>query len=146
MKMASRFMRRVAVRFDDVDYARILYLPRQIHYLLIVLEQYIVEELGLPIKEMFDEQHLSMPTVNINVDFKRPLQFGEVAEISLWVERIGDTSITFAYEAANAATQELTCTARHTVVMVDDRNMRPLTVPQDYRRALSPFLAETPSR
>jgi YbgC/YbaW family acyl-CoA thioester hydrolase len=140
--MTKRFTRKVTVRFDDVDYARILYFPRQIHFLLIVLEQFFVEELRLPIKAMFDEQHLSMPTVNIQADFKTPLQFGDEAEITMWVERIGNTSITFTYEAVNAATKEPTCTARHTVVMVDDRTMQPLTVPADYRRALQPYLTD----
>ncbi len=140
--MAEAYHTRIPIRLDDVDYARVLYYPRQVHLFVVALEDFFRDALKLPWAQvMFAQENLCMPTVNINVSYQRPLRFGQVADIAIRVRRIGHTSVKFAYVVTEASGGEATCTAEQTVVFVDNDTWAPVRVPDNYRRALAPYVA-----
>ncbi|MHC4064726.1 MAG: acyl-CoA thioesterase [Planctomycetota bacterium] len=140
--MRRRFTQRIPIRFDDVDYAQVLYYPRQVHYFVVALEHFFADALDLPWKRMFEQERLAMPTVHLEVTYRRPLGYGEQADVSVWVEELGHRRVVFAYEVVNAQSGELTCQARQTVVFVTCPAWQAVPVPEVYRSALAPYIAE----
>jgi hypothetical protein len=63
-----------------------------------------------------------MPTVNLQVSYRRPLRFGDEAEISVRVWRVGAREAVFDYEMRRATSGELTAECTHTVAFIDVEN------------------------
>lgn len=134
--MPGPFRHRFRVKFDNVDYARVLYFPRQIDIYIEALEAFCMEELGLSFRKMLDVDRVAMPTVHIEVDYLLPLRFEEEAEIEVDIVAIGEKSVTFDYRVFRLPDRAMTSRARQVVVMVDDQTWQSIPVPQAYRAAL----------
>ena len=85
------------IRFSDVDHAGILYYPRFLHYFHCCFEDFFERGLGIPYNHLLDVERIGFPTVHMEVDYMKPLRFGDHVEISLGVEKIGTKSVTWAY-------------------------------------------------
>lgn len=136
----AAFKYRFRVKFDNVDYARVLYFPRQIDFLIEALEEFCLTRLGLSFRRMLDVDRVAMPTVHIEVDYRRPLQFEEEAEVHVFIRKIGDKSITFGFETYRLPDHELTSTATQIVATVDFDTWKTIPLPARYRELLMPYL------
>jgi YbgC/YbaW family acyl-CoA thioester hydrolase len=105
------FIHRFRVYFDNVDFARVLYFPRQIDFFVRALEDFCSTGLGLSFRRMEEEDRVTWPTVHLEVDFKAPLHYEDEAEIAVSVAALGETSITFAYEVRRLPDRAVTCRA-----------------------------------
>jgi 4-hydroxybenzoyl-CoA thioesterase len=85
------------IRFSDVDHAGILYYPRFLHYFHCCFEDFFERGLGIPYNHLLDVERLGFPTVHMEVDYLKPLRFGDKVEISLGIHKIGTKSITWTY-------------------------------------------------
>lgn len=74
------------------------------------------------------------PRRHVEADYKKVLVFEDEVEVRLHVERVGNTSITYAWEITSSG--EVHISGRHTVVHVDDRGV-PAPLPEPLRAALS---------
>jgi acyl-CoA thioester hydrolase len=74
------------------------------------------------------------PRKHVEAEFHRVLRFDDEFEVRLRVERVGRTSITYAWTLERDG--EVCVSGRHTVVNVD-RDGRPAALPDDVRAALS---------
>ena len=74
------------------------------------------------------------PRRRVEADYLKVLVFEDEVEVRLRVERVGTTSITYAWEILSD--DELHVTGRHTVVHVDHRGV-PLALPESLRARLS---------
>lgn len=137
--MSKRFTQRVRIRLDDVDYVQVLYFPRVAHLCCNALDDFFRDELQLPWPQMLDEHSISMPTVDLHVVYRRPLRFGDLANIAVGVKEIGNRKAIFESEMSNAATGEVTSVTTHTVVFVSNDTWEPIPVPEQYREALSRY-------
>ncbi|MFO0974390.1 MAG: thioesterase family protein [Phycisphaerae bacterium] len=144
--MGPPFRYRFRVTLDDVDYVRVLYFPRQIHFFMLALEEFFRTGVGIPWTEMLDTDRLVMPTVNIDVHYARPLHFGDEADILVQVGRLGEKSFAIDYAVVAAADGQTTCTARHTMAFVESQGWRPIPIPPKYRTALARWHAHDPPR
>lgn len=138
--MAEVFRTTFRVRLDDVDYARVLYFARQIHFCMVALEDFFRDGLGLPWQRMLDEDHLVMPTVNVQVSYHHPLKYEDEGQIAVTVGRIGTRSARFDYEVTHTGSGRRTCTAQHSVAFADTRSWKTCPIPDRYRRAFERFL------
>jgi acyl-CoA thioester hydrolase len=77
----------------------------------------------------------SYPRRRVEADFRRVLVFDDEIEVRLRVDRVGTTSLTYAWEITRGG--ELCIDGRHTVVHVDAAG-RPASLPDRVRAALSP--------
>jgi YbgC/YbaW family acyl-CoA thioester hydrolase len=73
------------------------------------------------------------PRRHVEADYSKVLVFGDEVEVRLRVERVGRTSITYAWEVLKE--NEVCVTGGHTVVHVDERG-RPSELPHSLRAAL----------
>lgn len=86
------------VRFADVDHAGIVYYPRFFHYFHVAFEELWRARIGpKAYSELLDRDRVGFPAVRAECDFKSPLRFGDTAEITITIPKLGEKSITFRY-------------------------------------------------
>ncbi len=134
------FATRMRIGLDDVDHVQVLYYPRIAHFCCLALEEFFRVGLERPWPEMLGEHRLAMPTVDLQVTYRRPLRFGDEIEVTVGVKELGNRKATFVYEIKNLATGERTHTSTQTVVFVDGHTWRAVPIPASYRSALEAFV------
>jgi 4-hydroxybenzoyl-CoA thioesterase len=118
------------VRFGDEDHARIVYFPRFLHFFHCAFEDFFGDH-GHPYRKVLDDDGFGWPAVHVDVDFQSPLRFGDVFDIDVWVEKVGQKSATFRYrgrcEGRNVATATIV------VACIDMRKFVGVPIPEPYR-------------
>jgi 4-hydroxybenzoyl-CoA thioesterase len=123
----------IPIRFGDEDHARIAYYPRIFHYVHVAFEEFF-EAQGVPFRDLFEVDHVGFPLAHIEADFRRPLRMGDLLEIDVWVERVGERSATFVYRGRRRGDTDVALDARATVVCVDIERVSPIAIPERYAR------------
>ena len=110
------FLSEVTVRFYEVDRAGIAFFGRVFEYCHVAFEEMLAAAEN-DLTSVFDDEGWGMPLVHTEADFKSPMRMGERLTVALTVERIGDSSITFAYRLTGPK-GDLKATARliHSVI------------------------------
>jgi 4-hydroxybenzoyl-CoA thioesterase len=116
-----------------VDRAGILYYPRFLNYFHIAFEEFFERALGVPYPRLIEDERIGFPMVHLEVDFRRPLTYGDAARVGVRVLKVGRTSVEFAYEVRSRKTGEVTTSAKGTTVAVNLDTFRPIPVPEPYR-------------
>jgi len=119
---------RQTVRFGDIDQAGIVYYPRILHFCHVAMEDYFAEALDLDYSGVLGEERFGLPAVHVEIDFLRPLSYGDRIEVEVEVEELGRTSVHWRYTLYRAGDDAPLATARIVTVGVDlDRfEKRPL--------------------
>ena len=123
----SSFRATITVRFGDVDRAGIVYFPRFLNYIHIALEEYFSKVLDIEYPVLIQEHRLAFPSVHLEMDFIRPLRFGDKVGVEVVTEKIGRTSVTWRYrlfrpdetEPAAEGCQVTVCTNMDTFVKLE---------------------------
>lgn len=71
----------------------------------------------------------------VEVDYRRPAQFGDRLEIRIDLERIGNTSLTYLYTIDNQDGERI-ADARSVLVSYDYSTGKPVAVPEEIRRRI----------
>jgi len=140
----NKFTIEERVRWGDVDAAGIIFYGSYIRFFEIG-ETELFRAVGLPYGKVFDELNIWLPRVHLECDFHRAAQMDDLLQVSVYVGRIGRTSLRLNFEVrkkneAGEIEQELMATAHFVLVSTDRENLKPLNVPQVLRRALEPYL------
>lgn len=128
------FTKNISIRFADVDFAHILYFPRQFHFCHIAMEDFFKEVLDIPYAVMLKQDRIGFPTVHLDADFLAPQEFGDEVEIAMRVVEIGRSKVIFGYEVLNKGRVAARCT--QTTVAVDPEEWKSIELPAKYRTAL----------
>jgi 4-hydroxybenzoyl-CoA thioesterase len=108
------------VRFADVDHAGIVYYPRFFHYFHVAFEELWRARVGAKAySELIDRDRVGFPAVRAECDFNAPLRFGDTAEITITIPKLGEKSITFEY-AVHRADGHVACARGRVVCAVVD--------------------------
>src|SRR5262249_15155860 len=94
---AMGYVQRITVRFNEVDYARIVYYPRLFSYCHWVFEDFFGRELGIPYAEVLTKRRVGFPVVSAKADFRSPLRFGDICRVEMEAAQIGRKSLTTRY-------------------------------------------------
>ena len=133
------------VRWGDVDAAGIIFYGSYIRFFEIA-ETELFRAAGLPYGVVFDELNIWLPRVHLECDFHRAAQLDDLLEVSVWVGKIGTTSLRLNFEVRrkdrdNKIEEKLIATAHFVLVATRRDNLRPVPVPEELRRALEPYTA-----
>src|SRR5260370_18333803 len=82
------------VRFEEVDFARIVYFPRLFGYCHSVFEDFFEKEVGVTYADMLIKRRVGFPVVRTEGDFKSPLRFGDVCRVLMETNTLGPRSVT----------------------------------------------------
>jgi 1,4-dihydroxy-2-naphthoyl-CoA hydrolase len=122
------------VRFHEIDRAGIVYFADVLQYCHVVYEELMTQIVG-SLEVFFSDSGWGMPLVHTEADYSRPNRLGDALRIALTVERLGKTSVTFAYEIW--CQEELRARAKLVHAFVDMKTFKPIEAPQAFRQGLS---------
>ena len=131
------------VRWGDVDAAGIIFYGSYIRFFEIA-ETELFRAVGLPYGVVFDELNIWLPRVHLECDFHRAAQLDDLLEVSVWVGKIGTTSLRLNFEVRrkdrdDKIEEKLIATAHFVLVSTRRDNLQPIPVPEELRRALEPY-------
>jgi 4-hydroxybenzoyl-CoA thioesterase len=127
------YVQRVKVRFDDVDFARIVYYPRLFAYCHCVFEDFFGNEAGIAYSDMLQKRRIGFPVVSAKADFNAPLRFGDVCRIAMEATRVGGRSISCRYRLYLGETDQLCAEIDVTAAVINMDDFTPLDLPDDLR-------------
>ena len=130
------FRCRIPVRFGDIDYAKIVYYPRFLHFCHVAMEEMFAGVVGVPYHEAITKEKVGYPTVRVEADYRKPVGFGETIEMSVLVESLGRSSVHFRYEGRRSSDGELAFVVRSTAVAVHMDRWKSVPIPDHHRKGL----------
>jgi tol-pal system-associated acyl-CoA thioesterase len=133
-----RFAHRTRVGFDETDAQGIVYYGRYMPYFDRARVEYL-RLLGLLASTPGEAEFVMRAQ---HVEYHAPARFDDELEVFVRVARMGRTSITWAFEARNVASDEHLAAATQTLVAVDPVARRPVLVPARLRAAVTEFEPE----
>jgi acyl-CoA thioester hydrolase len=148
MSQSQRFTIEERVRWGDVDAASIIFYGSYIRFFEIA-ETELFRSVGMPYGKVFDELDIWLPRVHLECDFHRAAQLDDLLEVSVYVAKIGRTSLRLNFEVrrkneAGEIEDDLMATAHFVLVATKRIGLKPIPVPEELRRALTPFIQVAP--
>ena len=125
------FDTQLQVRFGDVDPAGIVYFPKIFDYVHEAFEDLWEDHVRVRYYQLLLEERVGFPLVRSEVDFRRPLRFGDRPLVRIGCTRLGRTSIGLRYRFFVG--DDVHVDARMTVVCVRLEDMQPMSVPERFR-------------
>ncbi|MFT3838589.1 MAG: thioesterase family protein [Myxococcaceae bacterium] len=129
------FERRIQIRFDEVDFARVVYYPRFFNYAHQVFEDFFAQEVGFTYAKMLQERKVGYPSVHCEADFRRPLRFGDVARIVMETVEVGTRSISCRYRFYVGDSTELCAELKVVCAGIEMDTFKGQPIPDDVKRA-----------
>ncbi len=131
-----------AVRFEEVDAARIVFFGRYLTYAHEAMEQ-LFSPLRGGYPALIVERGVGLPAVDVKMTFTSPARYGDVLTIETTTARLGGKSAVLRYRVLRAGGVPV-AEVTHTVVTTDLAAMRAVTMPEDVRAVFEAHL-EAPS-
>lgn len=129
VKASFAFSEPIQIRFSDID--GYLHVNNGIYF------NYFEHARAMYLYKACNWDIMTIGTVvaNVNIDYKRPIHFGDQVEAFVRCVKVGNSS--FVLEQVIGGTtlqgeQVIFATAHTTMVAVDMKTMKPVPVPEDY--------------
>jgi YbgC/YbaW family acyl-CoA thioester hydrolase len=124
------------VEFADTDMAGIVHFSNFFRYME-AAEVEFLRARGLSVKFEWEGEPISFPRVAASCDFDKPAYFQDLLDIAVRIERLGNKSVTYAFEfsmdgEAIAHGRVASCCCRVT----PDRGIEPIEIPAGLRAIL----------
>lgn len=123
------------IRFEDVDAAQIVFFARFLNYAHEAMEHFFSPLEGGYV-DLITKRRIGLPAVNVEIDFRAPLRYGDIARIETSCDRIGNKSAVLRYRIIRRACRTLSAEIRHTVVTTCLETLESCPMPEDVRRQL----------
>jgi YbgC/YbaW family acyl-CoA thioester hydrolase len=136
------------VRWGDVDAANIIFYGSYIRFFEIA-ETELFRAVGMPYGKVFAELDIWLPRVHLECDFHRAAQLDDLLEVSVYVGRIGKTSLRLNFEVRRKTDdgrveKDQMATAHFVLVSTNRSDLKPIPVPDGLRNALEPYTETEP--
>jgi 4-hydroxybenzoyl-CoA thioesterase len=125
------------LRFGDCDLTGIAYHPAYFSMLVDVNEA-MFASFGVTWKELMFERRIGLPTVTMNVEFKRPSTYGDVLDFAVHVRNVGRASLDL--ETVVTVRGETIWTIRQRIVATSLEDHKSTPWPDDVREGLNRYL------
>ena len=123
------------MRFGDADPAGLVYYPIIFHYLHVAMEEFFAARCGISYAQLMRDERIGFPTVNVQTEFFVPLVYGDVAEIELFISRVGRSSVTFQYTVRRTSDRQVCARSTQVQVAMNLDTRRAVPIPDKYRDA-----------
>ena len=127
----SDFVADIDVRFSDLDPMGHVNNATYASYLEQARARYFQQVVGVALADV------DTVLARLEIDFERPIEWGEAVEVAIEVDSLGRSSIPMAYEVT--ADGERAATAETVQVLVDRESGRSRELPEDLREAIAGF-------
>ena len=144
MSQSKKFTIEERVRWGDVDAASIIFYGSYIRFFEIA-ETELFRAAGMSYGKIFDELDIWLPRVHLECDFLRAPRLDDLLEVSVYVGKIGRTSLRLDFEVRRKTEDgtieaDLMATAHFVLVSTNRNDLKPIPVPDSLRRALAPYV------
>lgn len=139
--MPMRFTIEEHVRWSDTDRAGIIYYGQFLRFFEIA-ETELFRSVGFPYSDVFDRFDIWLPRVQIHFDFRKPLLLDDLIEVSAYVGRFGNKSLTLRLEVNKKGEPDLVADGQVVLACVSRSTFKSVPVPAAIIAALRPYLAE----
>jgi acyl-CoA thioester hydrolase len=95
--MPSEFAITRQVEFHETDMAGIMHFANFFHWME-CCEAAFYRSLGLPLISFVPGQVVGWPRVSVSCEYQAPLRFNDIAEVKLFVKKLGTRSITYVFQ------------------------------------------------
>lgn len=119
------------VRMHDTDMAGILYFARQFRFVHDALED-LVEKEGFSFDHLFHNSHFVFVIVHAEADYVTPVKVGDLLEVHVEVEHLGNTSFTMDYKIFKP-NRVLMGKAKTVHVCLDSKTRKKVPIPDALR-------------
>ena len=136
--MSGRYTHSLRVRYGECDPQNVVFNANYLAYLDVALTEFWREAVG-GWHEML-EQGLDMVVAESRLRFRAPARFDDVLDLVLRIERLGNTSISFAVDMMCDGTLLVEAETRH--VLVRAGSQEKAEIPAHIREALQPYAVE----
>jgi acyl-CoA thioester hydrolase len=121
------------VEFHETDMAGIVHFANFFRYMEYAEVEFLRSR-GLSVKLTWEGRELGFPRVSATCDYARPARFDDVIDIAVTLERVGQKSVTFAFEFTRAG--EVLARGKTTSVCCEvrgDHELHAVEIPASYR-------------
>lgn len=125
------FTTQLRVRFGHVDPAGIVYFPRIYDYVHEAFEELWHEHVGVRYDHLLLERRIGFPLVHSEVDFLRPLHFGDRPIVRVTCFKLGRSSLGLRY--VYTVDEQVCVDARMVTACVDLEPLKSRPIPDEYR-------------
>lgn len=132
--MAAVFTYQTKIKLHETDASGVIFFANQFKIIHDAYEL-LLEEIGFSFPELIRGKDFFLPIVHAESGYKVPLFVGDVLDIRVKVEKVGQTSFTLAYTLVNGR-QKTVGTGRTVHVTVSKKTRRKITLPGDLRAKL----------
>ena len=133
----SAFQVSEPVRWSDVDAAGVVYFGAFVRFVEIAEEE-LFRKAGVPYGGVFERFDCWLPRVKYACEFRSPARLGEQLQVSAWVKRLGEKSISLAFAIdKHDGTRVADCDI--VLVCVQRATFKAKLIPPQLRAALEPF-------
>jgi 4-hydroxybenzoyl-CoA thioesterase/acyl-CoA thioester hydrolase len=129
------------VEFRDTDAAGVMHFSGFLVWMEEV-EHEALRSVGLSVLSHSSDGSLSWPRASVSCDFVSPVRFEDVVDIQVRVERLGEKSVTYAFEMRHGANQVATGRMTAVCCRLSPGAMTSVTIPPDVRRKLELLISE----
>jgi YbgC/YbaW family acyl-CoA thioester hydrolase len=123
------------VRFSDTDCQGHVFNANYFVYVDDAITDFL-DQKGIPYAEILRQGH-DMVLVRAECDFRSSARFGETVGVRIWVERMGNTSVTLGFLVEAQSDGTVVAQGREIYVFLDAATHRPHPVPDYARERLS---------
>ena len=139
-QVTKRFTIEEHVRWSDTDRAGIIYYGQFLRFFEIA-ETELFRAVGLPYSDVFDRFDIWLPRVQIHFDFRKPLMLDDLIEVSAYVGRFGNKSLTLRFEVNKKGETDLVAEGHVVLACVSRSSFKSVSVPSEIKKALEPHLS-----
>ncbi len=108
-----------------------MYFPSLYHYCHVAFEDSWTESFGISYPDLYARDRLGFPTVHVETDFWAPVRYGDVVDFTVWISRVGYSSVVFEFRGHVGSKQVLR--SSHTKVCTDLDTMTKRQIPDALR-------------
>lgn len=129
------------IRFAHCDPAAIVYFPDFFDLAHSTMEDWLRDGVGCALPDLIRQRRIGTPTVNIQCDFIKPVQMGDIMRYELRVMKVGGASVRLHYTGKRGEVECLRIT--QTIVFMNLDAQTAVSIPEDLRPRIERFLCTT---
>ncbi|HNX91259.1 MAG TPA: thioesterase family protein [Candidatus Omnitrophota bacterium] len=122
----------IRVRYADTDQMGVVYYSNYLVWFEVARTE-LLRAYGADYKSIENERKIYLPVVETYCRYKAPLSYDDLVHVDVWVSDMGRTRITFEYELRKG---DLLTTFGNTKHVFIDGNRKPVSIPEDLKKAL----------
>ena len=119
----------IEVRYAETDQMGVVYHANYLVWMELGRTQ-LIKDLGFSYAQM-EKDGIISPVIDIQVSYKKPLKYGEVATIRTWIDKYDGFRSVYGYEVLNPA-GEVAIIASSSHVCVNKETFRPIKFKRVY--------------